>query len=82
MRKKEYVLEQPYPNNLPEVANVAARRAYKKHCNDSLEVSCLMLAIISSDLQKHYENANCVRCLGTRRGLRDTTSLVPCLRAS
>ena len=48
--KKEYVLEQPYPDDLPEVANVAARRAYKKHFNDSLEVSCLMLATMSSDL--------------------------------
>jgi len=56
--KKEYVLEQPYPDELLDGANVAARRAYEKHCNDSLEVSCLMLATMSSDLQKHYENAD------------------------
>ena len=56
--KKEYVLEQPYPDDLPDGANAAARRAYEKHCNASLEVSCLMLAIISSDLQKHYENVD------------------------
>ena len=56
--KKEYVLEQPNPDNLPNGANAAARRAYEKHCNASLEVSCLMLAIISSDLQKHYENVD------------------------
>jgi len=56
--KKEYVLEQPYPDDLPDGANAAARRAYEKHCNDSLEVSCLMLATMSSDLQKHYENAD------------------------
>ena len=56
--KKEYVLEQPYPDDLPDGTNVAARRAYEKHCNDSLEVSCLMLATMSSGLQKHYENAD------------------------
>ena len=55
--KKDYVLEQPYPDDLPEGANAATRRAYEKHCNDSLEVSCLMLATMSADLQKHYENA-------------------------
>ena len=48
--KKEYVLEQPYPDDLPDGANAAARRAYEKHCNDSLEVSCLMLATMSSNL--------------------------------
>ena len=41
--KKEYVLEQPYPDDLPDGANVAARRAYEKYCNDSLKlaISCL-----------------------------------------
>ena len=48
--KKEYVLEQPYPDDLPDGANAAAHRAYEKHCNVSLEVSCLMLATMSSDL--------------------------------
>ena len=56
--KKEYVLEQPYPDNLPDGANAAACRAYEKHYNDSLEITCLMLATMSSDLQKHYENAD------------------------
>ena len=56
--KKEYVPEQPYPDDLPDGANALAHRAYEKHCNDSFEVSCLMLATMSSDLQKHYENAD------------------------
>ena len=47
--KKEYVLEQPYPNDLPDNATTD-RRAYEKHCNDSLDVSCLMLATMSPDL--------------------------------
>jgi hypothetical protein len=33
------VLEQPYPDELPDGATAAARRAYEKHCNDSLNVS-------------------------------------------
>ena len=56
--KREYVLEKPYPDDIPKGANVAARRAYEKYCNDSLEVSCLMLATMSSELKKHYENAD------------------------
>jgi hypothetical protein len=48
--KREYVLEQPYPDDLPDNATDADRRAYEKHCNDSLDVSCLMLATMSPDL--------------------------------
>ena len=36
--KKEYVFGQPFPDDLHEGANAAARRAYEKYCNDSLEV--------------------------------------------
>jgi hypothetical protein len=32
--KKEYVLEQAYPDDLPDNANAAERIAYEKHCND------------------------------------------------
>jgi hypothetical protein len=48
--KKEYVLEQAYPDDLPDDANVAECRAYEKHCNDSLDISCLMLTTMSPDL--------------------------------
>ena len=56
--KREYVLEQPYPDDLPDNATAADHRAYEKHCNDSLDVSCLMLATMSPDLQKQYEHAD------------------------
>jgi hypothetical protein len=42
--KNEYVLEQAYPDDLSDNANAAECRAYEKHCNDSLDVSCLMLS--------------------------------------
>jgi hypothetical protein len=56
--KKEYVLEQAYPDDLPDNANAAEHRAYEKHCNDSLDDSCLMLATMSPDLQKQYEHVD------------------------
>src|SRR6266540_2449165 len=56
--KKDYVLEQPYPDEPIDNASATDRRAYEKHCNDSLDVSCLMLATMSSELQKQYENAD------------------------
>ena len=34
------------------------RRAYEKHCNIMTSVSCLMLTTMSSELKKHYENAD------------------------
>jgi hypothetical protein len=44
--KKEYVLEQPYPDDFPDDATAAARRTYEKHCNEPMthsmsDVSCL-----------------------------------------
>ena len=67
--KKEYVLEQPYPDDLPDNATAADRRAYEKHCNDSLDVSCLMLATMSPDLQKQYEHADAHTMIEGLRGM-------------
>jgi hypothetical protein len=50
--KIEYVLIEPYPDDVPIGSTVVDRRAHEKHCNDALNVSCLMLAIMSPDLQK------------------------------
>ena len=49
--KKEYVLEEPYPNDPGANASEADRRAYEKHCDDSVDVT-LMLATMSLELQK------------------------------
>jgi hypothetical protein len=67
--KKEYVLEQSYPNDLPDNANAAECKAYEKHCNDSLDVSCLMLATMSPDLQKQYEHADAYTMIEGLRGM-------------
>jgi len=42
--KTEYVLTEPYPEDLPASSSATDRRAYEKRYDDALNVSCLMLA--------------------------------------
>jgi hypothetical protein len=50
--KIEYVLSELYPEDLPTGLSAADHIAYEKCCDDALNVSCLMLATMSHDLQK------------------------------
>jgi hypothetical protein len=50
--KTEYVLTEPNPNDLHAGSTVADHRAHEKSCDDALNVSYLMLATMSPDLQK------------------------------
>src|SRR3954466_14563881 len=54
--KKETVLDTPIPNEPANNAFAALRNAYKRACDDSLEVSCVMLACMESELQKKFED--------------------------
>jgi hypothetical protein len=57
--KKEYVHDMPYlddPHNVAHTSNVY--RAYVKHTDDVVDVQCLMLACMNSELQKQYESTN------------------------
>lgn len=54
--KKEYFLDTQYPDEPVENTSATDRSAYEKHMNDSLDVSCLMLATMSSKIQKKYED--------------------------
>lgn len=56
--KNKYVLEQPYPEELVECSSAADKCAYEKHTNDALDVGCLMLATMNSELQKQYEDTD------------------------
>src|SRR5579859_7196555 len=56
--KKEYVLEEPCPDEPEANASTADRKAYEKHCDDDVDVSCLILATMSSELQKQYEDSD------------------------
>ena len=53
--RKLYVLEQPIPEAPPTNATRADKDAYKKQQDDALDVSCLMLATMNSELQKQHE---------------------------
>ncbi|ESQ38810.1 hypothetical protein EUTSA_v10029482mg, partial [Eutrema salsugineum] len=55
--KKEYVLEKSLPPEKPKSnAPHAERNTYEKHASDMVDVCCLMLATMNSNLQKQYEN--------------------------
>ncbi|XP_038697173.1 uncharacterized protein LOC119994639 [Tripterygium wilfordii] len=54
--KKLYVLERVVPEEPPATAPRAEKDVYKKHQDDSLDVGCLMLATMNSELQKQHEN--------------------------
>ena len=51
-----YVLDEPLPEELADNVPKAEMNAYEKHHNDSIDVACLMLATMSSELQKDLEN--------------------------
>ena len=54
--RKLYVLDEPLPEEPADNALRAEKNAYEKHHNDSIDVACLMLATMSSELQKDLEN--------------------------
>ena len=49
---KLYVLDEPIPKEPAENAPRAQRDTYIKHQNDSIDVKCLMLTTMESELQK------------------------------
>ena len=51
MIKKENVLEEPLPEAPTYNATAAAKNAYQKLCDESTEISCLMLACMEPELQ-------------------------------
>ena len=48
--KKLYVIDEPLPELPASDATNAEKDAYKKHQDDALDVGCLMLATMISDL--------------------------------
>ena len=53
--RKLYVLDEPLPEEPADNAPRVEKNAYEKHHNDSIDVACLMLATMSSELQKDLE---------------------------
>ena len=50
--RKKYILDQPVPDEPAANAPKAQKDAYSKHLNDSIDVTCLMLGCMDSNLQK------------------------------
>ena len=48
--RKEYILDQPIPEEPAANAPRAQKDAYNKHLNDSVDVTCLMLGCMESKL--------------------------------
>ncbi|KAK9008737.1 hypothetical protein V6N11_075620 [Hibiscus sabdariffa] len=54
--RKEYVIEEAVPNDPGANAPRADKDKFKKHMDDMLDVSCLMLATMTPELQKQHED--------------------------
>ncbi|KAK8694819.1 hypothetical protein V6N13_072363 [Hibiscus sabdariffa] len=54
--RKEYVIEEAVPNDPGPNAPRADKDKFKKHMDDMLDVGCLMLATMTPELQKQYED--------------------------
>ena len=54
--------------------NAAAnlKTSYKRACDESLDVSCLMLAAMNSDLQKQFENIEVYDMIVALKGMFET----------
>ena len=48
--RKEYILDQPIPEEPAANAPRAQKDAYNKHLNDSVDITCLMLGCMESEL--------------------------------
>jgi hypothetical protein len=73
--KTEYVLLELYPKSLPAGSSAADHIAYEKRYDDVLNISCLMLTIMSPDLQKQYEHIDAYTMIqGLRRMFENQAS--------
>jgi hypothetical protein len=72
--KIEYVLTEPYPDDLPVGSTTTDHRAHEKRCDDAFNVSCLMLATMSPDLQKQYQHVHAYTMIQVLHGMFDYQS--------
>ena len=62
--RKEYILDQPVPDEPAANAPKAQKDAYSKHLNDSIDVTCLMLGCMDSNLQKQLMEMDAYTIIG------------------
>ncbi|KAL4351863.1 hypothetical protein GQ457_06G012100 [Hibiscus cannabinus] len=53
--RKEYVIEEPVPNEPGTNASRANKHKFKKHMDEILDVGCLVLVTMTPELQKQRE---------------------------
>ena len=62
--RKEYILDQPIPEEPAANAPRAQKDAYNKHLNDSTDVTCVMLGCMDSELQKQLMEMEAYTMIG------------------
>jgi hypothetical protein len=67
--KTEYVLTESYLDDLPAGSTAADHRAQEKHCDDALNVSGLIIVIMSPDLQKQDEHVDAYTIIQGQHGM-------------
>ncbi|KAK8621653.1 hypothetical protein V6N13_081086 [Hibiscus sabdariffa] len=54
--RNEYIIEEPIPDEPVANASRADKGKFKKHMDDLLDVSCLMLTTMTLELQKQHKD--------------------------
>ena len=68
--RKLYVLDEALPEEEPGASATKAQKdAYSKHLNDSIDVTCLMLASMNSELQKQFEEMDAFMMIGQLKAM-------------
>ena len=62
--RKEYILDQPVPDEPAANAPKTQKDTYSKHLNDSIDVTCLMLGCMDSNLQKQLMEMDAYTIIG------------------
>ena len=62
--RKEYILDQPIPEDPAANAPRAQKDSYNKHLNDSVDITYLMLGCMESELQKQLMEMEAYTIIG------------------
>jgi gag-polypeptide of LTR copia-type len=67
--KKKHILTQPVPKKPHDKASQADKDKYTKFVDDELDVSCLMVATMSPELQKRFETHGAYEVMVTLKNM-------------
>ena len=69
--RKEYILDQPIPDEPSANAHRAQKDAHSKHLNNSIDVTCLMHGYMDSNLQKQLMEMDTYTIISFRQRLEN-----------